>query len=860
MAFTHPYFLILLLLIPFGWYLSRNARDYFSAQQFYTFNGMRSLVWLLLILALAGLQISWGSFGNISLLWVVDSSASISARQRKWFKDYLLRVTDALPSGGKAGVVLCGREAKTILDAVEPDQLKELYDKPLKDLPDPGFSNLAGGVEAALSLAPVGYASRLVLLSDGNENFGELTKAAQLAASQGVPIYPVIPPQKEIKEIAIESFTTPDEVQKGEAFEIKVHINNLNLESKKARLKLFSGDKQVASKKMTLVPGINVQHWNQRLKTVGSHFYKVELIAVDDTSKENNYAMGAVTVKGAPRVLCVEGKGGASQFLAKVLKDNGMEVIVKKRSQIPKDITDLASYSALVFNNIPRTALTIDQMKMIKSYVSDFGGGFMMLGGEESFSSGGYYKTPIEEILPVNMDQNVSYKFKQVLLMILMDRSLSMEGRKIDLAKTAAIKVLDQLRDSDMIGLTLFDSTFDRVLNFQMIWGQRAKMAEAINGIKTGKGGTNIYPALEDAYNQLLNPPSSMRQLPLQIKHILLLTDGKTYRAEFEKLAAKIAHKGMSISTIAVGPEAEVELLGNIARIGRGLFHHPDKWEKLPELFVSDLQNAISKTPFVEKKFDPKIVAESPILTGIDPRKLPPLKGYMVTKPKPGAQLVLVSPVRGFNDPILAHWRYGLGTTIAYTSDVIPRWSSKWIGWSSFSKFWVQAVRFMVRMEKSDWKVEVQRIPEGAMISLDTGKDKAQNKQLSAYLVSLKGEKIEVPLDRIGWGKYRGRVKTNLFGKFVLNIREKEGKQYSHRLSRGIVIPRFLDEYRQFGANEQLLRRIAQLSGGEFNPQTTQPLLATTSDTAPYVPIWQYLVGIALILFVSEVALRKWWL
>ena len=52
----------------------------------------------------------------------------------------------------------------------------------------------------------------------------------------------------------------------------------------------------------------------------------------------------------------------------------------------------------------PPIDLNQKQMELIRAYVQDLGGGFMMLGSENSFGLGGYYKTPIEEILPVRTD------------------------------------------------------------------------------------------------------------------------------------------------------------------------------------------------------------------------------------------------------------------------------------------------------------------------------------------------------------------------------------------------------------------------------------------------------------------------
>ncbi|MBI5789478.1 MAG: VWA domain-containing protein [Candidatus Schekmanbacteria bacterium] len=863
MRILYPYYLILLILIPLSWFISRKGRDYFRPSQYYTFNGLRTLIWILLILALAGLEISLGRMGNMNFFWVWDISNSITARQKQWFKDYMVRTGNSLPGGAKVSVALCGRETKTVLELSDPDKLEDFLKNPPAKTPNPDFSNLAAGIESIVSMASVKDTNRIILLSDGNENVGNLVAAARTAGGRGLPIYPIIPPVAETREIVMEEMSLPSEVKKGEAFEVKVNINNLNLNGVNTVIRLYIEDKEVVSDPTDLLPGLNVHKWIQVINNVGPVFYTAKVSAEDDTNQQNNETMGAVTVIGdLPKVLCVEGKSGESEFLAQVLSSNGLEVEVATANQFPQDYTKLGTYAGVIFNNVPRQAVSLAQMNMIKRYVSDLGGGFMMLGGEESFSSGGYYKTPLEEILPVNMDQNVSYKFKQVMLVVLIDRSSSMEGMKMDMARKATVRIMKELRDSDMLGLVLFDSKYEDVTGFRMLWGNRDDMTTKIGMLAARKGGTNLYPAIEHAYDLLQNASSASAQAPVQIKHILILSDGRTYKDKsFEQLARKISAAGITISTLALGQEADAKLLTNIAREGRGLFHQPDDMQKLPELFVTDLEDAISKTPFIEKPFTPEVASSSPIITGIDAAQLPPLKGYMVTKPKPAANMVLVSKARGFSDPVLAHHRYGFGVTIAYTSDVVPRWATQWISWNSFSKFWVQAVRYMLRQEDADWaKIQVQRIPEGAQLTVNIAEKNAPQGELAVYAAPSGGKEQHVALERISLGKYRGIIRTETIGRFIISLREKVANSTVTRFTRAIVIPPFLGEHLKFTPNEQLLRRVAKVSGGEFNPKSNQILMSAPEKTAHFTPVWQYLLGLALVIFVVEIGLRKWWL
>jgi uncharacterized protein YegL len=482
-----------------------------------------------------------------------------------------------------------------------------------------------------------------------------------------------------------------------------------------------------------------------------------------------------------------------------------------------------------------------------------------MVGGEHSFGSGGYTKTIIEDILPVNSEENISYKFKQALLYLVLDRSSSMTGEKVQLAKKAAHRVLKQLKDHDMLGVILFDSTFHEILPLTMVHKNRGKITEQINRISTSKGGTNIYPALESAYNNLKGAQKGFKNLPIQVKHIILLTDGKTYGGDFTGLAKAIAKARMTVSGIAIGYKADVQLLAQISKLGKGLFHHPSDITKLPNVFSVDLENAISKAPFVERVFKPQKKGEGKMLKGI--KDFPPLKGYMVTTGKPGADILLESTTRGINDPVLATWRYGLGKTTAYTSDVDARWSAKWIEWSEFSKFWSQVARYTMRQKfPVSYRLSAQRIPQGAiLIAENRGKDSPAG-ELVGGLVGPDGKSQDMFFKKTSPGKYEARIKITQFGKYLVNIREKkDGKIYSFS-TQGLVISPSLPEYRKFSPNKELLKRIAGITGGIYNPATAQEIVSYEDEIMEPQDVWIYLVVLALFFFLADVAIRRLWL
>ena len=143
---------------------------------------------------------------------------------------------------------------------------------------------------------------------------------------------------------------------------------------------------------------------------------------------------------------------------------------------------------------------------------------------------------------------------------------------------------------------------------------------------------------------------------------------------------------GITLSTVGAGGGSNPFLEG-LAERGGGRFYDAANPASIPDIFLKETQQ-VSGQQIVEEPFFPILTSSSPILRGLD-EGLPQLRGYNGTTAKPAAQTVLVT---ARDDPLLAQWQYGLGRSVAWTSDSTGRWARDWVGWGGFSRFFSQLV------------------------------------------------------------------------------------------------------------------------------------------------------------------------
>jgi hypothetical protein len=477
----------------------------------------------------------------------------------------------------------------------------------------------------------------------------------------------------------------------------------------------------------------------------------------------------------------------------------------------------------------------------METYVRDLGGGFILAGGENTYGGGdGYSETDIEKILPITFDAKRPHR--SVAMIVVLDKSGSMGGPDFAFTKEAARAPLELLTNTDSFGVLAFDSDYFWAAPFQSA-ENREDIAHAISTIIPG-GETDIYPPLEEAYMQLLNDPS-------EVKHVILLSDGHTAKDPFQMLGEKMAAANITISTVALGTGADKDLLANIARWGKGRAYFVNDAKRVPQVFQDESELTIGTT-LREGPFTPVVKKEAQLLKGIDFKTAPRLLGYVATKPKEKAQVLLESDRK---DPVLARWQYGLGKTAAFTSDLKDRWAVDWLRWNGYSKFWSQLVRQTMRAhDDSQLNLRVVRDGDHARVTIDAiEKDGEFRNQINSQLRVLAPDQLvaDVPIHQIGPGSYEADVALTQNGAYVFRLVGEDGGA-----SRTLTYS-YPDEYHFYPPSIEALRALSIETNGKFQPQPADIFTTHGETAASPVQLWPYLVGLALLLYVCDVFLRR---
>src|SRR5438105_1889842 len=278
------------------------------------------------------------------------------------------------------------------------------------------------------------------------------------------------------------------------------------------------------------------------------------------------------------------------------------------------------------------------------------------------------------------------------------------------MAKDAARAAVELLGPKAKVGVIAFDADTFWIAEVQSA-ANKGHVIDKISTIEAG-GGTIMGPPMESAYEALQSTPA-------KLKHIIVLTDGVSEPADFSGIAQNMIQSKITCTTVAVGDDCDFELLQEIARIGNGRYYQAEDPSNIPQIFAKETMTA-SKSAINEQPFTPIVVRPSQVLANIKFDEAPFLLGYVTTRPKPTSEVIL-STEKG--DPLLSWWRYGLGMSVAFTSDAKSRWAAEWLGWPGYSKFWAQIVRHAMR--KSDAKgvfVQMTQKDRKATVTLDSVK------------------------------------------------------------------------------------------------------------------------------------------
>jgi Ca-activated chloride channel homolog len=808
--------------------------------------GLRCVLLAVLVVALARPTVPrWVDRLNVLFLLDVSDSVSLAAREDAF--RFAAQAAQSLQPGDQAGLIVFGEEA--VVD--QPLKPSSKLDRPQVQVGGRG-TNLAQALQLALATAPPGHANRFVLLTDGRQNAGNAIAVAQAAKEAGADVYYVPAPLTFKQEVVVESMVLPVEVKFGEPFQAKVVA--WSQADTQGRLSLYRNGEFLGSQVVRMTAGKNVYTYRQALEQSGIHVYQAAIEAEGDTIEENNRAVGTVVVRGRPQVLLAEKDRAQGQTLAAALRAQHVDVEVVEADRIPKDMAGLQKYDGIILSNVSSLKMTKKQMENIRDYVRDQGGGLIMLGGEESFGLGGYYRTPIEEALPVTMEVKQKLEIPSLAVVLSIDRSGSMamttdsKVTKLDIAKEASHLVVDLLDERNEVGVMSWDTEF--------IWDSPMRPARdkqtihsAIATIKAG-GGTDGYPALKESY-QVLFERSAL------LKHVIFLSDGQMTRGDFSGLIRRMAKDKITVSTVAIGKDADAQLMFDIAKWGRGRFYYTEDDTTIPRIFTLETQLA-SKASLVEQPFKPSVGSPAhEAIQDIDWKGAPPLGGYVATSLKGTADMVLLTHQE---DPLLATWRYGLGRTAAFTSDAKAKWAVLWMRWGGFNKFWSQLTRWTLRTgTRSDTVAAVQRNDETGEIVVDAVDPKGEfinflDSQVG--VVAPDKQRSVVELEQVGPGRYRGRFPASREGVYLVAMSQRRGEQMVGSQLAGLVVP-YSQEFKELGVDEALLRELSELTGGGVLAQPRDAFLQARRRSRLSLELWPWLVALVAVMLIPEIALRR---
>lgn len=874
----------LLVALPALWWLTWRSRQGHPHRRLWSACLLRSLAVLLVVAALMR-PAMLRPLDAVSVVYALDVSHSIDARDidasLRW-----IDTVDAAHRPGQSRVVAFADSARMAASTAAVRELA-LADGDTGDASaiDRSTTDLEQALRTALHGFAPAHAKRLVLISDGNQTVGDVWRAIPALQAAGVRVYALPLEGGHPADAWIESIELPEHVRAREPTAATVRV--FARAPGRARVTLQQTDQPSLQREIELVTGTNPVAFELRFAHTGESALHARVAAAGDTIADNDELATGVWVERPVRALLVEGAAAAS-YLADALRAQGIEM-----RQAPAGAlrTQLQEADAVVLSDVAPERFDAQTAAGLEAFVRDAGGGLVFAAGENTYGKDGYAGSAIERVLPVTFEAR--RKKRELDLVLLIDRSHSMRGRKLELAKSAALGTLDLLQPEHRLGVVAFDSKPHPIVPLEAV-GNKRRAEDLILGM-TASGQTNVYNALLQARSMLTGSTA-------QTRHVILLSDGvtasaplsagtsdseraqetirrvreETMRREgqvvepvestqqpalegFATFAQALADDGITLSTVAIGDKPNLVLLQTLAEAAKGKHYVARSDAEIPGLFVAEAKRLLGES-IVETTFQAQRSAASALTAGVAFERSPPLHGYVAVRAK-GVSEVLLEATQ--DKPLLVTTQYGLGRTVAFMSDVKNRWAAQWLDWPGYGRLWAQVVRGVARppFEALSWRV--QREQREAVITL-VGQDAAGFRTALAPRVRVRtseGHEDTLLLRQTGAGEYQAR----------LPLARTRGQPYrfevlagggidagsAARLGTRTLYYAQSDEFRTRAPDAALLAALSAQTGGRPGALPDEIFDPRDDGGVRARPIWPWLIGAALLLYLIEIGVRR---
>lgn len=856
MNFASPLFLLLLLLLLAVVWMGAPAKGHDWRREMLSLL-LRLIIVVCLVFALAGLEIVQRG-DDLAVVFLVDVSDSMLLEAIAAEVGYVRQAIEAMSPDDQAAVVLFGADALVERPMSPVRELSAFTSAPVTT-----HTDLEEAIQLGLALFPSGYAKRMIILSDGAQTSGDALEAVKFAVASEVQIIvlPIIN-QKDL-ETLVTSVDAPTSLRPGEGFDLNVTVEAS--EPMRASIQVLADDAVVYKGAHDLRRGAQSLSLPLTAGEPGFVNYQVQIVPEEDGLYQNNQLAAFSVVEGPPRILVVAPPAGETlpggetrpdehSALLGALQAAEFQVELISPRRLPSDLPSLAQYDSVVLVDVPARELGLNQMENLQAYVHDLGGGLVAVGGPTSYGVGGYFRTPLEAALPVDMQIKDEQRRPSLGIVFIIDHSGSMSEasggvEKLELAKEAAARSVELLFPTDRVGVIAFDDTASWVVPMTAL-DNPGQVISAIGSVRSA-GGTDILAGVQAMAEVLPDDPA-------KVKHVILLTDGGADPTGIPELVQKLNQEnGITLSTVGVGNDT-APFLEDLAQLGAGRYHFTNDAGSIPSIFTEETTLA-TRAYLVEEPFFPALANPSRILSGIN--EAPQLYGYVASSPKDLAQVILKSDN---DDPILALWQYGLGRSVAFTSDATGRWARDWLSWDDFAKFWVQAVRYTIGDTVStalETNIELAGPSGQARLTLDARQPNGEflnGYQVEANIVAPDGETQSVTLRQVAPGRYEAAFNPKEQGVYLIRssgTSTTEAGSFSQ--TTGWILS-YSPEYKRLDSNPDLLLRLATASGGKVaSPIPADAFSHDLSATSASRPIGQWLILLAVLLLPFDIASRR---
>jgi len=821
---------------------------------------LRSFSFVCIILSLAGIRLSVALPANdLSIVAAVDVSPSMSDTALAWSKTYLRAIRSAMAPGDQLAIVTFAGESDIAASmATNPDV--DAFQRPAKA----AGTNIAAAIDHALTLYPPESQKAILLLTDGNETAGDSRSRVETLQALGVRIATASPPRTHSTGLRVVRLTAPASVGTERPVPVQLTIRNPGA-ARTALLNLYLDNRISDSVAIDVATGIDRFDLLLRAPAPGGHVIRAEIVTDEDLASELASREVSITVRSPTKVLLATSRRHSS--LAEALESRGFLVQRINPQQLPTTVVGYSSIHLVVLEELRGSDLHRKAASALEEFVRLSAGGLLFIGGGATYGDRAFHGTGIAKILPVTLEPHRPRPGKRdpLALFLVIDRSNSMgfnsrigtlrDGEKLRYAIKAGLAVVKQLKDHDQVGVIAFDAQPHEIAPLRPLKVNREQLLDALPRI-VESGGTDFFDALASAGKQLAASRVAR-------KHVVLLTDGDTNRAdrgEYRELIRELASAGISVTTVRIGDNTvNLKLLQEISNGTGGSFHYVENVQMLPELMLRDTSRALQPAPADTERFFPSIGTKHHLLMESNEEEIPHVRDYAFSKARPSSETLLHVARADRRDPILNVWRYGLGRVAAFTASPSED-AENWPAWSGFSRFWSQLAFWTARRDSErDIVVEAIRRKEQTLLTIQTHGNRTSEGTVSASLAA-GDQQIELDFTAVGPTEYRASTHPLPAGRYPMTVRLRQSTS-GFEVETVVAVPARIhedvDEFDHDGDNEQLLRHLANATGGTFDATAREVTDRPTGTRhAPY-PIDGLLIPLALAAAFTDIALRR---